>query len=73
MTELRPSDFAAIIGIDWADKTHAICLKIPGLDTCEIAELAHTPEAIDDWACALKERFPNGTIVSLPVLGPLIT
>ena len=62
MTELRPSDFAAIIGIDWADKTHAICLKIPGLDTCEIAELAHTPEAIDDWACALKERFPNGTI-----------
>lgn len=62
MSKLLPTGFAAIIGIDWADKTHAICLKIPGLNTCENSELAHTPEAIDDWVYALKERFPNGKI-----------
>ena len=53
----HPHDFAALIGIDWADKTHAICLKTPGSKAVEQSVLVHQPQAIDDWAQRLSARF----------------
>ncbi len=53
----HPTDFAALIGIDWADKTHAICIKIIGSDAVEQSVLVHRPQAIDDWANSLRARF----------------
>jgi hypothetical protein len=47
---------AACVGIDWADKRHAVCLAI-GDGEHEIAAIEQTPEAIDAWAQALYERF----------------
>jgi len=49
--------FAALVGIDWADRKHDVYLL--GLDAGqrEHLVLAHTPEAIDAWACQLRERF----------------
>jgi transposase len=54
-----PSDqpFAAFIGIDWADTKHDICLQPAGSDKRELIVLAHRPEDIDVWACALRDRF----------------
>lgn len=49
--------YAAIVGIDWADKKHDICLKLPGRDALSFSRLENTPEAIDDWANALRKRF----------------
>jgi transposase len=57
MTRLPLQEFAAFIGIDWADAAHAICLQAAGSDTRESRVLAHTPEAIDAWARALRSRF----------------
>ncbi len=51
------SEFAAIIGIDWADRKHDLCLKIFGSDALEYSILEHKPEAIEDWANALRLRF----------------
>jgi hypothetical protein len=48
---------AALIGLDWADATHAICLQAAGSDTWESGMVAHTPEALDAWARALRSRF----------------
>ncbi len=42
------SEYAAIIGIDWADRKHDLCLKIFGSDALEYSILEHKPEAIDD-------------------------
>jgi transposase len=72
MTSYPP--FAALIGIDWADKAHAVCLKIPGKDEVEHLKLAHQPEAIDDWAQALRARF-SGQPVAVALeqsKGPLL-
>src|SRR5688500_16346925 len=33
MTRLPTQEFAAFIGLDWADATHAICLQAAGSDT----------------------------------------
>jgi transposase len=51
------SDYAAMIGLDWADKKHDICLKLPDSDALEFSTLSHKAEAIDAWARALSERF----------------
>ena len=54
--------FAAYVGIDWADKKHDIILQIAGSDTVETLQLEHRPEAIDVWANQLRERFGHRPI-----------
>lgn len=51
-----------LIGVDWADQTHVICLIDPQGRT-EHHELPQEPEAIFQWADQLHQRFPN-----LPIL-----
>lgn len=55
-------DFAAFIGIDWADKKHDLCLQENGSEEQEFAILSHRPEVIDKWARALRSRFGSQTI-----------
>ncbi len=31
MNAYKPTDFAALIGIDWADRKHDVCLTLPDL------------------------------------------
>jgi transposase len=74
MPHLVPEEFAAFVGIDWADAKHDICLQAVGSDTRECSQLAHTPEAIDAWARALQERFAGHPVaVGLELnKGPLV-
>ena len=51
------SEYAAFIGIDWADRKHDLCLKPRNADTLEYSILEHKPEAIEDWANGLRVRF----------------
>lgn len=48
---------AAMVGIDWADQEHAVCLQQLGSGRPEASTLKQTPEAIDEWATALRKRF----------------
>jgi transposase len=50
-------DFAAFIGLDWADRKHDVCLHAPGLERFERGVLEHRPAAIEAWAHALEKRF----------------
>jgi transposase len=49
--------FAAFIGLDWADEEHAVCV----LDGPRLRRevLPHTPEAIAAWAVGLARDFSN--------------
>lgn len=51
------TDYAALVGIDWADCKHDLCLQAAGRERRERLVLEHRPEAIDAWACALRVRF----------------
>jgi len=51
------ADYAALVGIDWADRKHDLCLQAAGSEQRERLVLEHRPEAIDEWACALRVRF----------------
>jgi hypothetical protein len=54
--------FAAFIGIDWADKNHVWCLLAVGSEKRETGELAYTPEAVETWVGQLYQRFANRPI-----------
>ena len=67
--------YAAFVGIDWADRKHDVCLKAAGSDQHEHSVIAHRPEAIERWACGLRERFAGRPIaVCLEIArGPLVS
>ena len=51
------SEYAALIGIDWADSKHDICLLDPATGRREASQLRHSPKSIDEWASTLRARF----------------
>ncbi len=51
------SDFAAYIGIDWADKKHDVSLVEAATGHKESRVLTHSPEVLDDWVRSLSTRF----------------
>ena len=69
-----PDDFAALIGIDWADRKHDICEISTGSNPIRYTTISSRPEAIAQWANNLKCRFPNRPIAVACELkkGPLI-
>ena len=50
-------EYAAFVGIDWADRKHDVCLHAAGSSKREFSVLAHRPECIAHWAQALRQRF----------------
>jgi transposase len=75
MTHPPTQEFAAFVGIDWADTSHAVCLQAAGSDTRESSVLAHTPEAISAWAGTLRHRFGGQPMAVCRELttGPLVS
>ena len=71
---LNPDDFAALIGIDWADKKHDICLVDQATQDIEYSVISHTPKSLDDWAQSLAIRFNYQPIAIALELksGPLV-
>ncbi len=50
-------EFAAWVGIDWAQEAHEVRLQACGSDRVESLTLAQDPEAIRQWARQLGRRF----------------
>src|SRR2546426_795222 len=68
-------EFAAFVGIDWADSKHDVCLQAAGSAKRECFVLTHTPEAIDAWVTTLRTRF-NGQPIAICLelnKGPLVS
>ena len=55
-------EFAAYIGIDWADQKHDISLSVSTDDKAEYTRISSTPEALTEWMSQLRQRFPQGNI-----------
>jgi transposase len=69
------SNFAAFIGIDWADAKHDVCMSVPGTDGQEFSVLEHRPAAIQAWAAGLRERFKGAPVAVCIELsqGPIVS
>jgi transposase len=75
MQRLPHEPFAAFVGIDWADAQHDLCLQAADSDKRECSVLDHTPEAIDEWARTLRQRFGGQAVAVCLELnkGPLVS
>src|SRR6266851_9023417 len=51
------NDYAAFIGIDWADRKHQFSLQVAGQTSKETGTLEQKPEVIGPWVAKLRERF----------------
>ena len=74
MTRFTTDEFAAFIGLDWADTKHDICLQVAGSDKREFQVLEHRPEVIEAWAMDLLQRFQGRPIAIALELnkGPIV-
>ena len=65
MTEGRVSQepqFAALVGIDWADRKHVWCLQEAGSAKRETGELEHKVETVEAWVAERCQRFGHRPI-----------
>jgi len=67
-------DFAALIGLDWADKKHDVCERPVGSADHHYSVISSKAESLHDWATSLKKRYPNKPVAVACELkkGPLI-
>lgn len=67
-------EFAALIGLDWGDRQHAVALLDISSQTTATTTLTHSPEQVRAWLQQLQERF-QGRPVALALetsKGPLV-
>jgi transposase len=57
-----PTTYAAFVGLDWADRSHQVCLRAASGDRDEQSVLEHEPARLHAWAYNLRARFPQGQI-----------
>jgi len=74
MEAFKVSDFAALIGIDWADRKHDICEINHHTNEQKLSIISSQPKSINAWANELKKKY-NGQLVAVACelkKGPLI-
>jgi transposase len=70
-TEL--SNYTAIIGIDWADKKHDVCIHVTATGEQELLQIPHQSEKIDEWARSLHRKHGGPMAVALELSkGPIV-
>ena len=64
--------FAAHVGLDWADKKHDVCVQFKnGERTFHVIE--HTAEALDAWLNALHKQVKGKIAIALELKkGPVV-
>ena len=58
----HPIEFAALVGIDWSDTKHDLCLVDTATGTQELSVISHTPEALNEWALGLRTHFGGAKV-----------
>src|SRR6266446_5931590 len=56
------TNFAATIGLDWADQKHDLWIRPTEGPKAEPLRLEQTPEALHEWVAKVRERFGNRKI-----------
>jgi hypothetical protein len=56
-TQMTEIPYAALIGLDWADQKHEVCLYDCTTHTQEHCVIGARPEAIEAWAMQLRVRY----------------
>lgn len=70
---IQLSHFDAILGIDWADQKHDICLFDNQTQKISYSLIKHNTNAIEDWILNLRSQYQGNIIVAIELKsGPLV-
>lgn len=73
MSSFADFQFTAIVGIDWSDAKHDVCIQRTGQGEREFGRVAHDPAQIDQWVRGLYERFGGPIAVAVELSkGPVV-
>ena len=71
-TEL--SQFTALIGIDWADKKHDVCVQATASGKRQSYQVPHKAEKLDEWARSLHRQYDGPIAIALELTkGPIVS
>ena len=57
------SHYAAVIGIDWADRKHDLAtVLLPVQSQPELSTVEHKTDVLIEWISSVQERFAGGRI-----------
>jgi len=72
---MSEKQFAAHLGLDWADEKHDYCLRDATSQTLEYGSFKHRPVLIDQWVSGLKKRFNHQPVAICLELksGPIVS
>jgi hypothetical protein len=72
--QVDQTQFTALIGIDWADKKHDVCVQNLDSNQREFTKISHKPEQIDEWARSMYQRYGGPMAVALELSkGPIVS
>ena len=67
------SRYTAIVGIDWADKKHDVCVQSQTSTNREFGQIPHKVDKIDEWARSLYQMHGGPMAVALELSkGPIV-
>ena len=55
MNDLK-SKFSTLVGLDWANDKHDVCVQFSDSDERSFEVISHTPESIDAWLSVLDGK-----------------
>ncbi len=71
--ETELSQFTAIIGMDWADKKHDVCVQATASKQRKTYQIQHKADKIDEWARSLYRHYGGPIAVALELSkGPIV-
>jgi transposase len=73
--QIHGQEFAAVVGLDWADRKHDICLLEVGSERFEFSILEQEPKALTTWVEGLRARFGGRPVAVVLELerGPIVS
>ena len=70
----RMDSYAAVVGIDWGDSKHDICIQPSTGVNRELGVISHRADVIDQWVKSLQVRFGKPIAVALELSkGPIVS
>ena len=68
------TQYTAIIGMDWADRKHDVCVQATASRQRKTYQIQHKAEKIDEWARSLHRRYGGLIAVALELSkGPIVS
>lgn len=67
------SDYSVLIGLDWANRKHDVCMQLPDQSERRFQVIGSSAEAVEEWVQSLHRKYQGQIAVALELdKGPIV-